>query len=443
VHYPRYSSSAVVDRFVTSKTQVTRAHNDLLQNLAELGLIGTALLAWLGIAVFRAFAKLVGRSAPGTRHTAMAVAAGLAGLLVVACFSFPLRRAVPPFTAMVLLGVLAASLVEYGRAGPAGGPLRLPRRVPIVAAGLVLLLTLVHGRTQYRRLVADRHFLKMKLARSEGDWAGVIAEGMKAHAYDPGCRQALVQVAKAHVMLDSARKAIPLLMEVVDAWPNHMNAHNALGVACLMVGDFDGAAVHYRRAIEIKPEYHEGHNNLGDLYMRQNRIDEALKSFEHALKGDPANAMYLKNAGIAHARKEQLDEALACYARALELDPDRAEVHFLTGKIRIKRGEYAQALASFRSAATSDPGNAVYHHMEGCAAFHAGRPLEARKSLERALELRPDWDTAHKDLGVVLCNALGEKEEGLLHLQKALELAPDMPEAEEIRRAVKNSEVRQ
>jgi tetratricopeptide (TPR) repeat protein len=442
VHYPRYSSSVVVDRFVTSKMQVKRVHNDLLQNLAELGLVGTALFAWLGIAVFMACARLAGRgSAPETRYAAMSMAAGLTGLLVIACFSFPFRRAVPPFTIMVFLGVLGASLVGYGRGGAAGGALRLPRQVPVVAAGLVLLLMLVHARTHYRRLVADRHFLKMKLARREGDWDGVVTEGRKVHAYDPGRKQALVHMARAHVKLGRPKKAIPLLEEVVDAWPNHLNAHNALGVAHMMVGDFDKAAVHYRRAIEIKPQYHEGHNNLGDLHMRQKRIDEALRSFERALEGDPKNIMYLKNAGLAHAAKGEYDEALGHYARALELKPGLADVHFLTGEVHFKRGEHARALESHRLAAQHAPDNAAYHHKAGCAAFHAGRPREARKLLERALELRPDWDVAHRDLGVVLYNALGEKDEGLRHLKRALELNPDMAEAEEIRRAIENSEV--
>ena len=442
VQYPRYSSSAVVDKFVSSQMQVQRAHNDLLQNLAELGLAGTALLAWLGIAVFKACAKLVGRSnAPEDRYTAMAMAASLAGLFAIACFSFPLRRALPPFTSMVFLGVLGASLVGHDRSGSSRTELRLPQQASVAAAVLVALLLLVDIHAQYRWLMADRHYLKMRLARSKGNWAGVVTEGKKVHAHDRGRKQALVYMARAQIKFGHPKEAIRLLTEVVEAWPNHLNAHNALGVAYMMVEDFDTAGVHYRRAIEIKPEYHESHNNLGDLYMRQNRIDEALRSFERALELDPANTMYLKNAGLAHAAKEQLDKALGHYARALELQPDRADVHFLTGEVHLKRGEHARAMESYRSAAQNKPDNAVYHHKAGCAAFHAGRPLEARKLLEKALELRPDWDAAYKDLGVVLYNALGEKEEGLLHLKKALELNPEMAEAEEIRRVIKNSEV--
>ncbi len=63
------------------------------------------------------------------------------------------------------------------------------------------------------------------------------------------------------------------------ASPDHV-AHNNLGYACFLQGDFQQAEVYYRKAIELSPAYYETANaNLRRLHERENRRDSpALKT---------------------------------------------------------------------------------------------------------------------------------------------------------------------
>jgi tetratricopeptide (TPR) repeat protein len=65
-----------------------------------------------------------------------------------------------------------------------------------------------------------------------------------------------------------------------------------------------------------------------------------------------------------------------------------------------------------------------------------GRYPEAAGAFERAVQLNPDWDLAHKNLGVVYLQFLDRKKEGRKHLVKALKLNPEMKDADRIREMI-------
>lgn len=407
VEYPGYGSRVALDRFVYGKMQWLRAHNDHLQILAELGLVGLGLYAWLAFTFLRSLWKLLGRETEGeTRCAAMSIATGTLGVLALACFSFPLNRAAPPLALMICFGILGGALAR-GQDGERS--LRLPRWAFVSAAAVVAILLAVHGRAQYRRLVADRYFHKMARAHAKKDWRRVINEGRRSYSYNPHRKKTLVPLAGAYIGTGRPEEAAALLKDVVRVYPNDLQAWNGLGVAHMEMGALDEALVYFKRTVEIRPEFSEGHNNIGAVYMRRGKRDEALESALLAVRHDPGNSAYLKNAAVVYRK---------------------------IGDSLLAERKPAEALERFRRAIEHDPANAVYHHHAGVAAFHAGRHQESKASLEKALELRPDWAAAHKNLGLVLYENPSERADGIRHLKRALALDPEVEGAVEIRRII-------
>ena len=74
-------------------------------------------------------------------------------------------------------------------------------------------------------------------------------------------------------------------------------AHVGLANVANEVGDYDRAARHFTRAIEINPKYDEGFNNLGNALLRLGRVDEAVRHFERALSLNPRFAEAHKGLG--------------------------------------------------------------------------------------------------------------------------------------------------
>ncbi|MHC4506354.1 MAG: O-antigen ligase family protein, partial [Planctomycetota bacterium] len=355
VRYVGYSSKFALDEGVTSRRQPGRAHNDHLQVLAELGLVGAVLYIWLAYAVYRvivgALARGTGRA---TRYMAMAVAAGVVGIVVDAFFSLPFQLAVPPVVVMTYLAILGGVLApsppapEQEDAEPSEGALRPgPVRLPVwafySASAVVAILFVLHARAQLRRVVADWHFRKMDFASVKGDWRTVVEEGTEASRWNPRRKKTLVTVAGGHIRLARGDKTIgakrgrlemaaALLKEVTGAYPCNLKAYNHLGVAYMEIAELERkrsparfksalgtSLAYFKSALAVRPEYSDVHCNLASVYDKLNKPNEAVWSLGRALWYDPQNPMLLKNMAIAWTKRKDFDKALFHYKRAVEV----------------------------------------------------------------------------------------------------------------------------
>ena len=73
-------------------------------------------------------------------------------------------------------------------------------------------------------------------------------------------------------------QAIALLRRATTLKPDHVQAHNNLGVALLEAMRLDEARAPLRRAIALDPNLALAHNNLGNVFWNEGRLDEALDS---------------------------------------------------------------------------------------------------------------------------------------------------------------------
>lgn len=105
------------------------------------------------------------------------------------------------------------------------------------------------------------------------------------------------------------------------------------------------------------------------------------------------------------------------------------EVQKRLGEIRLQRGQFAKARRHFAAALGWHPGQADYHHLMAAATQgdDDADPQRALDHFRRAVDLEPTNPRYLCDLGLQAV-ALGEIDEGLEALGKAVELAPDEPE---------------
>jgi Flp pilus assembly protein TadD len=370
VVYPAYAWSAAPDRIFGARSQLDFAHNDYLQTLAELGLVGVGLFAWLAVAMGRTLRRLWLREASADRRAlVLGMGLGMAGLLVDAAFSFPLQQAVPPLVLMAYLGVLAALLTHFGwdarawRLFDASGGGR--RAVPVLVASGVVALLVLTAWLHVRWLAADRHARRMVEAERRADWPTALAEANAAHDLDPGRREPLLVLGEGHLAAGRAGQALPPLRELLETRPHDFTALANLGLALSARGDVKAAEEAFRRVLRIQPRDSRARFELGALLEQQ--------------------------------------------------------------------GQHGPALEEYRLAARYDPRNATYQHRWGVCALQAGLREEAVHALQRAVEEDPARAVSHKALGVVLYEMLGRREEGRPHLRRALELDPGDRDAPRIR----------
>lgn len=94
------------------------------------------------------------------------------------------------------------------------------------------------------------------------------------------------------------------------------------GQAAERMGDLDGAALFYRRAIEVAPDMPQAHKGMGDVAYVRGATEEAVRLFQKAIELDPdlGDDVYAK-LGALHYRMRNRQAAVRCWSRAIELNP--------------------------------------------------------------------------------------------------------------------------
>jgi tetratricopeptide (TPR) repeat protein len=148
--------------------------------------------------------------------------------------------------------------------------------------------------------------------------------------------------------------------------------------------------------------------------------------------------------GWAKARLGKEREAEALFERALAVDPDHLLARRLMSRLLVKRGEIAIGRGRLEEAkSTLDRALSLYPSFKAHVAlgtvYALGEQLNAAiLEYRRALELEPDADAAHKNLGLALIKAGQHENEAKRHLQRALVLNPTDPEAGKVRLIIKH-----
>ena len=128
---------------------------------------------------------------------------------------------------------------------------------------------------------------------------------------------------------------------------------------------------------------------------------------------------------------ERNAEGLRLLDEAIALDPKFALAHSARARRlrfsgnRTGRDDTMAAVAAARTALTIDPQLASGHYQFGMAILHLGQIDEARRSIQRAIELDSNYCIAMQDLAIIEANS-GRLDQAVYWARRALPLAPNV-----------------
>lgn len=219
------------------------------------------------------------------------------------------------------------------------------------------------------------------------------------------------------------------------AQQDRAQGHYDIGLGALAENNFSKAISEFKLAVEENPRNARHHHGLGNAYLRNNQIDEAIAALRRAGELDPRLSDAFNDLGAAYMRKQMWDPAIDAFRRALAnpnyLNPERAYLNL--GNIYFIRGQLDQAAEEFRRLLDLFPQLADGHFFLGRTLLAQGKLAEARERIEQAIKHDGTVPTFHLDLGIVLLRS-GQRAEARESFRRALDLNPAGPEAEQIRR---------
>ena len=168
--------------------------------------------------------------------------------------------------------------------------------------------------------------------------------------------------------------------------------------------------------------YMRGKVNVGSENPDNNNA--AIKLFEQSVAADPnfaaayaelARAFTIKArySGTAAEKHKLYEDAEVDVEKALAIDPNLAEGHFARGLILwtpYKRFPHEQAIQSYRRAIELNPNFDEAHHQLGFIYLHIGLLDKAQQEIEKALAINSSNTLARYRLGVInMCRAKYEE----------------------------------
>ena len=185
--------------------------------------------------------------------------------------------------------------------------------------------------------------------------------------------------------------------------PEKARTHYSNGIEESKKGNRQAAIEEFKQAIAEHPSFTLAFNELGVQYLKLNRVEEADQAFQNALKIDPDSFPALTNRGLANIMMKRYGEAVPILRKALKKNDQSAVCHYLLG----------QALANL------------------------GLFDEAENELVVSLKLgKEQMKEAHRILAIIY-SSRGDKKQAAKELETYLKLAPDSPDADQIKEMIR------
>ncbi|MEK6680463.1 MAG: tetratricopeptide repeat protein, partial [Nitrospirota bacterium] len=305
-----------------------------------------------------------------------------------------------------------------------------------------------------------------------GEYIYAIVEYKKAIEASPSYSHALSNLGDIYLKIGLIDEAIDLYKKAIEAEPDYTIAHNNIGFAYHEKGLYEKALAEYKKAIELNPRDPLFYNNLGILYASMKRYNDAVTEYKKALSIEPKDVNAYNNLGVVYAKEGRFNEAEAEVRKALAIDPentlakrtlqailnrgrivvedqglsDRKNVQVaayneLGNKYKAK-DMYDDAIASYKKALEINPKDAGSLYNLGLVYVKKGMYREASEATEGAISLDPKLTDAHRNLGLIYYLYLKDNKKAIYHFKKLLQIAPNQPDAESIKKIMKELEGR-
>lgn len=324
-----------------------KAHNEVFQQAATVGIMGLSAIIWLFIFIFFKIKSSLRNSQDNNRFSpAVFLFAGALAYLVQSLFNFFQISTAPIF--WLIAGMALSMAFRFADGGTITindfGIKNIFTYLRITLSGIIFVAVFVLANFLY---LADYNFQKALDYLDKNNYKTVIAYLANSVRFFPFEERYFVILGKASTeqfkidnteyvlniaeeAFSRAEKLNPLSVETL------LSKANLYSTAWLYKRDkkfIDKAAKVYNKSLKLDPENIEAYLGMGVIKAYSNDFREAISFWEKALVIDPSSANVYFNLGWAYENLGEHDKAYDAYKEALGLAPSMAEAR--EGKKRV------------------------------------------------------------------------------------------------------------
>ncbi len=293
-------------------------HNDFLQTMSEIGLVGFGVFLWLFVCLFvLAISKLSKEEQPLYKNILLGITASAIAFLLNGLLNFP-WRVVPT---LVLLWTVFGffSLVENKKILRINFNINIKWLAPLLAVLLLFVSAL-----QVKALYAD---ICIKYGQAS----------FAAGKYE-----------EARVTFEKALASNPRGTDIIELVLYTGNAYNALK-------NINKALYYYKEGLAMFPNFIESHYNIANVYMNNSMTDDAIREYNIVLSLNPKFTAAINNLANIYYAKKDYARARDLYLDSIKYNPNGVESLYNLGAVYFMLKQYPQAALEFQKVLEIDP----------------------------------------------------------------------------------------
>ncbi len=191
-------------------------------------------------------------------------------------------------------------------------------------------------------------------------------------------------------MLGETDKALAEVNRAVALRPDDSESYLQRAIIRKESGKLFEAVEDYARSLRINPAMPGVHYDLAQALREAGMYREAAGEYREAIARDSLMVEAYNNLGITYRLLKSPDEAIRCFRRAIRINPRHMKARNNLGAALAESGDVDGAIACFEEAIEREPAYANSYKNLAMAYVAKNRFREAKKNMERYLELAPD-----------------------------------------------------
>ena len=268
----------------------------------------------------------------------------------------------------------------------------------------------------------------------------VLSKGILRGQQEGDESYALVESGRSLASLGEWELAATAFEQATVLRPDYADAWAFLGEARQHLKEPDMSAVgldDLQQALVLAPTSLTANTLMALYWQRQSKFDSALENLQAIRKEYPSNPAITAEVGSTLAMQGELSDALDAYQKAVELSSEDPFYLSQLANFSVKYEYLARevGLPAARKAVLQSPADPHTLDTMGQVLFFLGDVNTAERYFNQALELDPDFPSAHIHMG--LSKMLqGESTAAHQHWEYVISLDPDSAFAEQANRLI-------
>lgn len=216
-------------------------------------------------------------------------------------------------------------------------------------------------------------------------------------------------------MLEKARECFETVLD------NGERAHEVqfyLGVIAFRKKEYESAAEHFKKLLEIRTDSVHAYSNLGLSLEKLGRTKEAMLVYNAGLEMSPSSSLLLANRGVFRCKTGDWQGAVRDLSKALKKRPGVGFLLFYLSLALIKLGRPADAKERLEEALDSEPRHPAILNNLGYVSMVLDSFHAARRFLTMAARISDTPDAAFGNLAELYARR-GDPEMCILMARKA------------------------